>query len=73
MKGSVESMIMPEFIYQTINWAVIIAGVTVVLAGAIWLFWWSIGRVIKMLGYWKIFYRAMMIAGKQIYDEKRKR
>jgi len=64
---------MKELIYIVIEFMIFAVGAATILAGLLWLFWWSVGKIIKMLGYWKLFIRALGIASREIYNEKRKK
>lgn len=56
---------------EVIEVAIYVVGVTVILAGLLWVFWWAVGKIIKMLGYWPLFYRTMMRIGQERYEARR--
>lgn len=66
-------MTITDFMPILIEFLIYVCGVLVLIAGLLYVIWWSIGQIIKLSGYWKLFYRALMIAGREAYEEKRRK
>lgn len=58
-------------INKIIEWCIYAAGVAVIIPGLLWVFWWGVGKTIKLLGYWPLFYRTMMRIAQERYEARR--
>lgn len=63
---------MKDIVYMVIEFMIFAVGAVTIMAGLLWVFWWSVGKIIKMLGYWKYFIKALGIAAREINEKKRK-
>lgn len=64
---------MKEITYMVIEFMIFAVGAATIIAGLLYAFWWSVGKIIKMLGYWKYFIKALGIAAREINEKKRKK
>lgn len=58
-----------ETTLTAVAWLILSAGLLMVVAGCLYILFWSVGKIIKILGFWDDFMRVTAM----YYKEKRKK
>lgn len=62
-----------EHLYQSIGVVTVLVIGLATMVGLLWLGLWIIGQLLKVSGYWKMTYKALVMVGKQLASERREK